>query len=141
MADPSPAARRSRPPPTVPLLQSSRVESASPSGSAGGVAGSTSSCTAPSSGSRWPVLAPARDAPSPAGPVPAFSVLVPAYQAAETIGEALESALSQTLPAREVIVCDDGSTDDITSAVAPYRDRITFLSKANGGGASALNAA
>jgi Glycosyl transferase family 2 len=68
-------------------------------------------------------------------------VLVPAYQAAGTIGETLESALSQTLPAREVIVCDDGSTDDITSAVAPYRDRITFLRKANGGGASALNAA
>jgi hypothetical protein len=40
-----------------------------------------------------------------------------------------------------VIVCDDGSTDDIEGALAAYRERIIFLRKENGGEASAKNAA
>jgi glycosyltransferase involved in cell wall biosynthesis len=75
------------------------------------------------------------------GPPPTFSVLIPAYQASGTIAEAIESALGQTAPPLEVIVCDDGSTDDLSGALAPYGDRITLLRKENGGGASALNAA
>src|SRR5207253_3628483 len=47
----------------------------------------------------------------------------------------------QTSPAREVIVCDDGSTDDLAGALAPYRDRIVLLRKENGGAASARNVA
>jgi len=68
-----------------------------------------------------------------AGARPTFSIAIPAYQAAATIGEALESALSQTLPAVEVVVCDDGSTDDLDAALAPYRDRIVLLRQENGG--------
>jgi GT2 family glycosyltransferase len=75
------------------------------------------------------------------GPVPSLSVIIPAYQAAGTIAQAVESALDQTVPAHEVIVCDDGSTDDLEGALAPYRDRMTLIHKENGGGASALNAA
>jgi Glycosyl transferase family 2 len=75
------------------------------------------------------------------GPVPSFSVVIPAYQAAETLPEAIESALSQTVSPHEVVVCDDGSTDDVTAAVAPYRDRIVLLRKPHGGVASAKNAA
>jgi glycosyltransferase involved in cell wall biosynthesis len=70
-----------------------------------------------------------------------FSVVIPAYDAAATIADAVGSALAQTLPPHEVIVCDDGSTDDLAAALEPYLDRITVLRKANGGGASALNAA
>ena len=55
------------------------------------------------------------------------------------MGAAVASALAQTSPPHEVIVCDDGSTDDTESALAGYRDRITLLRKENGGGASALN--
>ena len=85
-------------------------------------------------------------APRPAGHVepagtPSFSVIIAAYEAAETVGEAIESALSQTLPPLEVIVCDDGSTDDIAGAVAPYARDIVFLRQENGGEASAKNAA
>jgi glycosyltransferase involved in cell wall biosynthesis len=72
---------------------------------------------------------------------PSFSVIIAAYQAADTIGEAIESALGQDPSPLEVIVCDDGSTDGIENAVAPYRDRIVFLRQENGGEASAKNAA
>ncbi len=45
------------------------------------------------------------------------------------------------MPALEVIVCDDGSTDDLETALIPYRDEITLIRKDNGGEASAKNAA
>ena len=72
---------------------------------------------------------------------PRFSVAIAAYQVADLVGEAVESALTQTLSPHEVVVCDDGSTDDIEGALAPFRDRIAFLRKENGGEASAKNAA
>jgi glycosyltransferase involved in cell wall biosynthesis len=75
------------------------------------------------------------------GPAPTFSVVVAAYQVADVIGEALDSIRSQTLAPLEVIVCDDGSTDDLDQALAPYRDEIVLLRKENGGEASAKNTA
>jgi Glycosyl transferase family 2 len=73
------------------------------------------------------------------GDVPTFSVVIAAYQAADTIAEAVASALNQTVPPLEVIVCDDGSTDDLEGALAPYRDRIVLLRQENSGAASARN--
>ena len=75
------------------------------------------------------------------GAVPSFSIAIAAYQVADVIGEAVASALAQTVPPLEVVVCDDGSTDDLEAALAPYRDRIVLVRKANGGEASAKNAA
>jgi glycosyltransferase involved in cell wall biosynthesis len=72
---------------------------------------------------------------------PTFSAIVPAYQAADFIGDAIDSLLAQTVPPIEIIVCDDGSTDNLAQALAPYRSSITLLSKANGGEASAKNTA
>jgi hypothetical protein len=86
-------------------------------------------------------LAPAATREVEPGPAPTFSVVVAAYQVADVIGEALDSIRSQTVRPLEVVVCDDGSTDDLEHALAPYRDEIVFLRKENGGEASAKNAA
>jgi glycosyltransferase involved in cell wall biosynthesis len=75
------------------------------------------------------------------GPAPTFSVIVAAYNVADTIGDALDSIRRQTVAPREVIVCDDGSTDRLDEALAPYKDEIVLLRKKNGGEASAKNAA
>ncbi len=73
--------------------------------------------------------------------MPSFSVAIAAYQAADSVGEAVASALAQTVPPVEVVVCDDGSTDDIEGALRPYRDRITLIRQENRGEAAAKNAA
>lgn len=82
--------------------------------------------------------------PPPTGPVervpaPTFSVIVPTYQSAETIADAVASALAQTVPAHEIIVCDDGSTDGTAAALEPYLDSITYLWHNNEGAAAARN--
>jgi GT2 family glycosyltransferase len=69
-----------------------------------------------------------------------FAIVITAYQAADVVAGAVESALAQTRPAEEVIVVDDGSTDDLESALAPFGERIKLVRKRNGGGASARNA-
>lgn len=65
------------------------------------------------------------------------AVVIPAWNAAATIGAALESVAAQTRPPREVIVVDDGSTDD-TAAIAA-RAGVTVLRVPNGGAARARN--
>jgi glycosyltransferase involved in cell wall biosynthesis len=88
-----------------------------------------------------------RLAPIPLDPVagmPLVSVLTSNYNYGRYIGEAIESVLRQTYPKLELIVCDDGSTDDSCDVVQEYvnRDRrVTLLRKANGGQASGYNAA
>jgi hypothetical protein len=87
------------------------------------------------------VLAPAP--PAGLGPAEApatFSVVIPAYQAAATIGAAISSVLDQTVAPLELIVVDDGSTDDLAGAVRPFADRVELIRKSNGGAASARNA-
>jgi len=75
---------------------------------------------------------------------PKVSVLVANYNYAGYVGLALDSMLSQTYPRFEVLVCDDGSSDGSCDVIEEYaaRDRrIRLIRKANGGQASALNAA
>ncbi len=68
------------------------------------------------------------------------SVVVNNYNYGRFLRQAIDSALSQTLAQTEVIVVDDGSTDDSREFIAGYGERIIAILKENGGQASALNA-
>lgn len=72
---------------------------------------------------------------------PSFAVVVAAYQAAGFIGEAIESALSQDPPPSEVIIGDDGSTDDLSGALEQFGDAVTVVRIDHHGEGAAKNAA
>jgi hypothetical protein len=70
---------------------------------------------------------------------PLVTVLITSYNYARYLGEAIDSALGQSYPRVEVVVVDDGSTDDSPAVIARYGGRVVRLFKPNGGQASALN--
>jgi hypothetical protein len=70
---------------------------------------------------------------------PRFSVVVPVFNGGRTIARALDSVLSQTWPAHEVIVVDDGSTDDTESNVKAFGDRVRLFGQSNQGVSVARN--
>lgn len=67
------------------------------------------------------------------------SVVIPAYNAGRFLGQAIESVVAQSLAAHEIIVVDDGSSDD-TFATARACPGVTCLRQANRGAAAARNA-
>lgn len=73
---------------------------------------------------------------------PLVSVIMPAYNTAAYIGEALESVFAQTFHRYEVIVVNDGSPDTpaLERALLPYRHRIVYVAQPNRGPSSARNA-
>lgn len=73
-------------------------------------------------------------------PSPIVSVVIPAYNAAWCVGRAIDSVLAQDFRDYELIVVDDGSTDDTPAVLASYGDRIRVVRKPNGGMSSARNA-
>jgi glycosyltransferase involved in cell wall biosynthesis len=77
--------------------------------------------------------APPLNDPVVPGHVPSFSIVIPAYQAAAHIGRAVKSVLEQTVPPVEIIVSDDGSTDDLMGTLEPYRADIQVVHGPNGG--------
>jgi cellulose synthase/poly-beta-1,6-N-acetylglucosamine synthase-like glycosyltransferase len=85
--------------------------------------------------------APASRDPVETQGIPTFSIAIALYQAADTVTEAVESALSQTLPALEVIVYDDGSADYPERALARYGDRIRLIRRPHRGVGAAKRAA
>jgi glycosyltransferase involved in cell wall biosynthesis len=72
--------------------------------------------------------------------MPRVAIIVPAYNAAHTIGQALASVFAQTVTDFEVIVVDDGSSDALAAALAPYRDRIKLIRQRNCGVPGSRNA-
>jgi hypothetical protein len=70
---------------------------------------------------------------------PTFSIIVPAYDAAEVIGRALRSALAQSVQAHEIIVVDDGSNDNLASALLPFSHQIALLTSSHVGLPAARN--
>jgi hypothetical protein len=71
----------------------------------------------------------------------AISVIVPAFNRAGAIARAIESVLVQDLPGRdwtlEVIVVDDGSSDDLQAALHPFGNRVSLIRHAQNRGAAA----
>jgi hypothetical protein len=93
-------------------------------------------------GGPWPVVVPPRTvaAQSPESPA-SFSVVIAAYQAADTVASAVRSALTQSHPAIEVIVCDDGSTDGTAAVLEGLGSSIRVVRRPNGGESAAKNTA
>ena len=93
-------------------------------------------------GGPWPVLVPPRASePQRVAAPPTFSVVIAAYQAAGTVADAVRSALDQTHPPLEVIVCDDGSTDGTAQVLTGFGRSIRVVRRPNGGESAAKNTA
>ena len=72
--------------------------------------------------------------------VPMITILMPAYNARKYIGAAIDSVLQQSFTAFELVIVDDGSTDDTKEIIETFTDpRIRLLNQAHGGVSGALN--
>lgn len=68
------------------------------------------------------------------------SVIIPTYNRAEVVSDAIDSALAQTLTDIEIIVVDDASTDNTEAVLSSYGDKITYFTHdENQGGSAARN--
>lgn len=73
------------------------------------------------------------------GRTPEISVVIPAYNAADLLPDAIDSVLAQTYRDFEIIVVDDGSTDSTPQVMKRYTSNVRYIRKENGGSASARN--
>lgn len=73
-------------------------------------------------------------------PLPLISVIVPSYNCARYIAAALGSALDQNYPNKEILVVDDGSTDNSLDILQSFGERIRVITQVNAGAAAARNA-
>ncbi len=73
-------------------------------------------------------------------PTPLVTVVIPTYNYGAYVGQAIDSVLAQTYPAVEVVVVDDGSTDDTPARLAAYGGRIRVVRQENRGLSAARNA-
>src|SRR3989304_595361 len=71
--------------------------------------------------------------------MPRVSVIIPTYNTAHYIAPAVESVLGQTYQDTEIIVVDDGSTDNTRTVLTPYMDRIQYIVQDNKGRSEARN--
>ena len=78
--------------------------------------------------------------PAETSGLPLFSVVIPTYNRAHLVGQAIDSVLQQGFSDWELLLVDDGSEDNTENTVKQYKDpRIHYLPKENGGESSARN--
>jgi len=70
---------------------------------------------------------------------PTFSVVIPVFNGASTVGRAIESVLAQTWGVQELVVVDDGSTDGSAAEVARFGNRVIYIRQDNAGVSAARN--
>jgi len=70
---------------------------------------------------------------------PLVSVVIPTFNCAKYLPESVGSTVGQTFAEKEIIVVDDGSTDNTKEVLAPFRDRIIYIYQDNCGASSARN--
>ncbi len=70
---------------------------------------------------------------------PKVSVLIPTFNRAKYLPRCLDSIFSQTLRPHQVIVVNDGSTDETHSVIRPYQDKVDYVEMENGGKSGAVN--
>ncbi|WP_221074910.1 glycosyltransferase family 2 protein [Agarivorans aestuarii] len=68
------------------------------------------------------------------------SVIIPTYNSASLVTKAIDSVLGQSYTNFQIIVVDDGSTDNTSDCLAAYSDSITLIPQVNGGASKARNA-
>jgi glycosyltransferase involved in cell wall biosynthesis len=71
--------------------------------------------------------------------MPEVSVIIPVYNSSRFINEALESVFTQTFKDYEIILVDDGSTDNTRQIIEKYSDKLIYFRQENGGPAKARN--
>jgi glycosyltransferase involved in cell wall biosynthesis len=71
--------------------------------------------------------------------MPLISVVIPTYQHALFVGQAIKSVLSQTFNDYEIIIIDDGSTDNTSDVLSVFGDQITVIKQANRGQPASRN--
>src|ERR1700751_873927 len=71
--------------------------------------------------------------------MPTVSVIIPTFNRGKLVVNAIRSVLCQTYRDYEIIVVDDGSTDDTAEALTPYMDRIQYVYQVNQGTSAAKN--
>jgi glycosyltransferase involved in cell wall biosynthesis len=71
--------------------------------------------------------------------VPRVSVIIPAYNSAKYLPEAIASVLDQTYTDYEIIVINDGSTDNTREVITPYLDKVRYFEQSNQGVSATRN--
>lgn len=87
------------------------------------------------------LLAQDGDRPEPLSQAPTISIVIAAFEAAKTIGATIRSVIEQSPSPIEIVVCDDGSSDDLAGALSEFGENVRLLRIEHGGEARAKNAA